>query len=400
MDTHRSHATYVTVFAVATVVVLLPVLTLNYILGLRSLGGGAAVINASRWQHATHGVTYAPPLSSNRPFKSARLFDRLPDLNTVVFGSSTAMGITHSIFPAGMRTYNFAQSGNGLTTLIAEAEFLERRNPGLKWFVIPIDWALGFVYQPGAPEAEALADPTAADAAPATQVPIAAQLKDALALPRIRNLWGILVIIASAKSPAAAFRELFLQDASDEYRCADGTPAKDYDTISRGTCTGFRDDGSATFGNLERVPARRASALIASAVVASSKYAVALSQTGGEPNPVLLEHLSELARVMRVRGGGLILFLPPLLPGLELALLNAPHTGPPLRRTKDLLNRWAIAHDLVIIDAGQAETYECTVPEFVDEHHALPPCYARVFERYWRDLGTPGKVRAGLYHVE
>ena len=284
MDTHRQHATYVTVFGVATVAVLLPVLTLNCILGLRSLGGTAAVIDASRWQHATHGVTYAPPLGSNRPFKSARLFDRLPDIDTVVFGSSTAMGITQSMFPAGMRTYNFTQTGNALMTTIAEAEFLQRRNPGLKWFVMPLDWALGFVYQPGAPGAEALADPTAAGAAPQAKVPIAAQLEDALALPRIRNLWAILVGIIRAKSTGAAFREVFLQDASDEYRCADGTPAKDYDTISRGTCTGFRIDGSATFGNLDPVPARRASALIASAVVASSKYAVALAQTGGEPN--------------------------------------------------------------------------------------------------------------------
>lgn len=398
MDTRRQHVNFVTVFAVATAVVLLPVLTLNYILGLRSLGGGAAVINASQWQHATHGVTYAPPLSGNRPFKSARLFDRLPDINTVVFGSSTVMGITQSVFPPGMRIYNFAQSGNGLTTMIAEAEFLERQNPGLKWLVIPLDWALGFVYTPGAPEPETLAAPTAADAAE-TKVPIAAQLQDALALPRIKNLWGIVLGIIRARSPGAAFREVFLQDASDEYRCADGTRAKDYDTILRGTCTGFRDDGSATFGNLEPVPPRRAAALIASAVVASSKYAVALAQTGGEPNPVLLERLSGLARNMQVRGGRLLLFLPPLLPGLEVALLKAPHTAASLRRTKDALNQWAIAHDLVIIDAGQAESYGCLVPEFVDEHHALPQCYARIFERYWRDLDTPGKVRAGLYHA-
>ncbi len=58
--------------------VLLPVLALNYILGLKSLGGAAAVAPASAWQQATRGVTYAPPLSNNRPFKSARLFDRLP----------------------------------------------------------------------------------------------------------------------------------------------------------------------------------------------------------------------------------------------------------------------------------------------------------------------------------
>ena len=107
MDTARQHARYVTIFAVAAAAVLLPVLALNYLLGVRSLGSGDLVMLASRWQQATHGVTYALPLSENRPFKSARLFDRLPEINTVVFGSSTAMGITQNAFPEGMRIYNF-----------------------------------------------------------------------------------------------------------------------------------------------------------------------------------------------------------------------------------------------------------------------------------------------------
>ncbi len=60
-------------------------------------------------------------------------------------------------------------------------------------------------------------------------------------------------------------------------------------------------------------------------------------------------------------------------------MLDAPHTAALLRHTKDALDRWARARNLVIIDAGQAERYGCAVPEFVDEHHALPQCYARIF---------------------
>lgn len=401
MDTIRPHRSYVFVFTAVAAAVLLPVLALNYALGLRSLGGAAAVTRASQWQQATHGVTYAPPLSNNRPFKSARLFDRLPEINTVVFGSSTAMGVTQGVFPDGMRIYNFAQTGNALTTVVAEAEFLQRRQPSIKWLVIPLDWALGFVYQPGTPGREELAPPAAgAQEAAGPAVPLSRQLQDALSLPRIQNLIGILRGIARASSPAAAFRQMFLQEAGDEYRCADGTPAKDYDTIFRATCTGFRYDGSATFANLEPVPVRRADTLIASAVVASSKYATALTQSGGAPNPAILERIAALARGMQARGGDVVLFLPPLLPGLERALLSAPHTATLLGHTKDALDRWARAHNLVIIDAGQAERYGCAVPEFVDEHHALPQCYARVFGRYWHDAGAPGVVRAGLYPAE
>ena len=397
MDANRQQRIYVVTFLTAMAAVLLPVLALNYILGLRSLGGGnAVVVQASEWQHATHGVTYAPPLSNNRPFKTARLFDRLPEIDTVVFGSSTAMGITQAMFPHG-RIYNFAQTGHPLMSVVAEAESLQRRQPAIKWLVIPLDWALGFIYEPGTPGSDEVAPPGTAGDSAVSVVPLGQQLQDALSLPRIRNLIGILKNIARAPSSLGAFRELFLQDAGNDYRCADGTPARDFDTIFRGTCTGFRDDGSATFGNLEPVAPSRAAALIASAVVASSKYAIALAQTNGEPNRIMLERIAALARAMRTRGGGIILFMPPLLPGLERALLNAPHTQVQLQHTKDALDEWARAQNLVIIDAGQAERYGCLVPEFVDEHHALPQCYGRVFARFWSD-GV--RAKPGLWNGE
>ena len=78
MTRESSYVRYVWIFAALAAAVLLPVLALNYTLGARSLDGAAAVLPASRWQHKTHGVTYAPPLSDSRPFKLARLFDRLP----------------------------------------------------------------------------------------------------------------------------------------------------------------------------------------------------------------------------------------------------------------------------------------------------------------------------------
>jgi hypothetical protein len=396
MDTTRQQRVYVLILLVVMAAVLLPVLALNYVLGLRSLGGGAAALGASEWQRTTRGVTYAPPLSNNRPFKTARLFDRLPEINTVVLGSSTAMGITQNMFPDGAKVYNFAQTGNPLTTIIAEAEFLQRAKPGLTRLVLPLDWSLGFIYLPGTPGREELASP-AADA-PQDAVPLAQQLLDALSLPRVKNLLGIFKNIVRAPSPAAAFRQMFLQAAGDDYLCADGTPAKDFDTIFRGTCTGFRYDGSATFANLEPVPPRRAEALIASAVVPSSKYAIDLIRTGGEPNRVVLERLAALARDMKKAGGSVVLFLPPLLPGMERAFLASTQTSTALRRTKQTLDAWAREQDLIIIDAGQSERYGCKPEEFVDEHHALPACYERVFARFWNDRRA--RTKPGLWNGE
>ena len=394
MDATRQQRVYVLILLAVMAIVLLPVLALNYVLGLRSLGGGKAAIQASEWQHATRGITYAPPLSDNRPFKTARLLDRLPEIDTVVLGSSTAMGITQDAFAQATQMYNFAQTGNALATVVAEAEFLRRTNAKLKRLVIPLDWSLGFVYVAGTPGREDLVPPTAG--MPRAAVPLAQQLLDAMSLPRLKNLLGIFKGIVRAPAPAAAFRQMFLQEAGDDYRCADGTPARDFDTIFRGTCTGFRYDGSATFANLEPVAARRAEALIASAVVPSSKYAVDLIKTGGEPNRVVLQRLAALVRDVRRAGGSVVLFMPPLLPGMERAFLASAQTGAALRNTKQILDTWAREQDLIIIDAGQSERYGCVPEEFVDEHHALPACYGRVFARFWGDTHARPGLWTGL----
>lgn len=392
----RRHVGYVVVFVAAAAAVLLPVLALNYLLVERSVGGASMVVAASRWQQAAKGVTYAPPLNATQPFKTARIFDRMHEIDTVVFGSSTAMGITQQMFPPGTSLYNFAQTGNGLPMVIGEAEFLRRAQPArFKRFLIPLDWSLGFIYNTDAPLPVTLAppDPGAPNEKIRGVTLVMHQLEDALSLPRVKNLFGILHIMLRSPAPAAAFRQVFLQEAGDEYRCADGTPAKDFDTIFRGTCTGFRYDGSATFANLSPVPARRAPALIASALVPSSKYVAGLVRTGGEPNRLLLDGIAALAAGVQRAGGSVILFLPPLLPGMERAFLDATHTGGPLRHTKQALEAWARERNLIIIDAGQSERYGCLVEEFVDEHHALPQCYARIFGRFWSDpraLAKPG----------
>ena len=326
MNADRAHRRYVLIFAAACAAILLPVLLLNFLLGLRSLAGDDTVLAASRWQQATHGVTYAPPLSANRPFKSARLFDRLPEINGIVFGSSTMMGITDAMFPAGIAIYNFSQTGNELPLALGEAEYLQRHHAqSLKLVVLPLDWALGFLYRPFGASGQVAVVPPAPEIMPSVEAPLpqqlhdtlslprirgmiaiivgaraappfAQQLKDALSLPRVKNLVAILRGIARAPAPATAFREtFFFQDAGDEYRCADGTPAKDFDTIFRGTCTGFRYDGSATYTHLDTVPPRRAAVLIASAVVPSSKYAVDLIKYSGAPQPQLLERLTDLS---------------------------------------------------------------------------------------------------------
>lgn len=365
---------------------LLPIFILNLILLSDTLGNNKKTLLASQWQQRTHGITYAPTLSDTHLFKTLRLNDRMAEINTVVFGSSTAMGITRQAFPDMLRIYNYAQSGHALSASIAEAEYVQQHAPQVKWLVIPLDWSIGFIYQHTEPPA---ADLSAATAMQQVQsavkpVPLLDRMRDALSYPRIASLLEIFKATLRAENRAAAFRGYFLQDGSDDYRCADGAPGKDFDTIHRGTCTGFRFDGSATFANSLRVGNARS--LILSATASSSKYHQNLALTEGVPDPLLLQRLATLGERARQNGGGIVLFMPPLLPGMEAEFLRHPQLATRLQNTKRMLAEWARVQHLVILDAGQAERFGCGAEEFIDEHHAVATCYDKIFQPFWRNV--------------
>ena len=337
---------------------------------------------ASEWQQQTGGVTYAPPISSNRAFKTLRLADKASQINTVVFGSSTAMSITAEAFPSGISAYNFAQSGNGLTSVIGEAQDVISRYGGrVRRLVIPLDWALGFVYDGS--------DPPATDLSPAKvgeQVapPLLMQLREALSLPRITTLAIALRDIVRAADRPAAIRAIFSEPAGEPYRCVDGLTARDYDITFRGQCVGFRGDGSATFADQKRVTAALAPGVVAQAASASSQYAAVLERTAGQPDAKLLGHLGNLLQQARAKGIEVVFFLPPLVPDLDARMTASAHSGTELKRTKAVLNAWAAQQRVTLFDAGPSEQYGCEATEFIDAHHALPSCYRKIVPRLFK----------------
>ena len=364
---------------------LAPVIALNLLLASNNLRVDKNRL-ASDWQQATRGVTYAPPISQNRPFKTLRLNDRIDGINTIVFGSSTTMGIGESIFPPPLKSYNFAQSGNSLLAMIGEAEYVVEHWGGkTRLLVIPLDWALGFVYERGEPERADLSPEAVLRVAAAGHPSFAAQLADALSLPRLKILSKIMRDVLKGPNAGAAFRQVFFEVAGPEYRCSDGTPARDFDVVYRGMCNGFRYDGSATFADQKRLGAGRDLAAFATAVSGGSQYAAALRRGKGEPNPALLDRLAGLARRAEARGGRVVLLLPPLMPGMEDSLGKSEHSRTWLRATKDAIEKWAGHEQIQLLDAGRSERYGCVAAEFIDPHHALPECYARVIARFFAD---------------
>lgn len=374
---------------------LVPVIALNLLLASNNLRVDKNRL-ASDWQQATRGVTYAPPISQNRPFKTLRLNDRIDGINTVIFGSSTTMGIGEGAFPPSLKSYNFAQSGNSLLAMIGEAEYVVERWGGkTRLLVIPLDWALGFVYERGDPERADLSPDAVLRAAAAARPSLAALLADALSLPRLKILVDVLRDMLKAPNAGAAFRQVFFETAGPEYRCPDGTPARDFDVVYRGMCNGFRYDGSATFADQKRLGAGRELTAFATAVSGGSQYAAALRRGRGEPNPALLDRLAALARRAETHGGRVVLLFPPLMPGMEVALGRSEHSRSWLRSTKDTIEKWAAHERIQLLDAGRSERYGCVATEFIDPHHALPECYARIISRFFADhpeFSRPGAL--------
>lgn len=380
--------------------VILLTLTLNLLLAANDLRFDKNIL-ASAWQHKTHGVTYAPPISYNRPFKTLRLNDRIGEINTVIFGSSTTMSLREDAFPPFMKAYNFAQSGDSLLSVIGEAEYITRHwGKSIKFFIIPLDWSLGFLYDPGAPDTADLSAAAVIKAGNVVNLVVLSRVKDALTLPQIKNLLSILAEVLRSKHKLAAFKQIFFEPSSEDYWCPDGTLVRDFDTLSRGLCAGFRYDGSATFTNQRRVQPGQQQLLVAEAAAESSKYSQALRRTGGNPNPIIFDRLAALAHRVANAGGKVVFFLPPLMPTLEQKLVKTQYAGPYLAHTKEVLDKWAKREGLVILDAGVSEQFGCEPTEFIDQHHALPSCYKKVFARFWKVYLSPQGVKPGLTAVE
>ncbi len=199
-----------------------------------------------------------------------------------------------------------------------------------------------------------------------------------------------------SSDPAASFRQTFFDLPGAEYRCADGTPARDFDVIGRGICLGFRHDGSWTFAGERHLSGAHAQMLARAAAAPSSKFSRYLCETGGEPNAEVLRRLGAFARRFIAHGGEVTFMLPPLLPGMEYEMLKMTASNRCLARTKTVLDSWAREQGVTVIDAAASEHFGCTAAEFLDENHAWPECHARILRRYWDDRKLQ-RVAPGLY---
>lgn len=380
------------------------ILAANLKLGDRGLGNLEATRAASEWQQATRGITYAPPVGNTGPFKVLRLADRLPEINAVVLGSSTLMGVTPAVLPASWRVYNLTVTGNSTAAIAGEARYIQQHfSNRVRWILAGLDWSVGNLYQPGGVgEADMSPGSVPKAYAAAKAVPLIKRVEDALSWPRVATLGGMLSAVLKNDNKIKYLQHSLFDVGGAEYRCADGgtnTVARDFDVINRGLCRGYRYDGSWTFANDSRLSPAQAATLAAASAAPSSKYTKLLCAAQGEPNAEYLRHLGDTAARFAAHGGRLILMLPPLAPGVERVLLGNARWRECLARTKATLDAWAKQHKIFIIDAGAAESYGCVSTEFVDEHHAYPECFQRILPPFFRELEA-GRVTPGLWSAK
>jgi hypothetical protein len=391
---------YVAVLLAACAIVLGLILWLNLALGERALGSVEINRLASEWQQASKGVTYGPPTTNTRPFKILRLADRLPELNGLVLGASSVMGVTEAMFPPSLRVYNMSVAGNSTASVVAEAEYVDRhQSDRIRWMLIGLDWSVGMMFHPIRMSPVDLSPAAALSQASIAEVPLHRKLADALSLPRVVNLGKALKAVLVSPEPLSSFRHTFFDVASAEYRCPDGVPARDFDVANRGICLGFRYDGSWTFAGESHLTAARASMLTRAAAAPSSKFSRFLCESGGRPGEEYLQRLAALIPRYAAKGGRLVFLMPPVVPGMEQEMLSRPETRACLTRAKAVLGEWARKNKVTIIDAGASERFGCEVSEFLDENHAFPECLSRVFATYWRDEAA-GRVGPGLYRPQ
>jgi hypothetical protein len=376
--------------------VLSVIVGLNLLLGARGAGSAEVTRLASEWQQATRGVTYAPPYTDSRPFKRLRLADRLAEVNALVLGDSMMMGITGSLFPEGVRAYNFSLTANPTAMVVGEFEYVERRlSSRIRVILAGLDWPIGMMYlSTGVPAMDL--GPATASVAAAPAAPLSSRLADALSRPKVASLIEALRYVIGAVEPVRAFRATFLEVSGLEYRCGDGALARDFDVVRRGTCLGFRYDGSWTFAGERRLDAAGAAVLARAAAAPSSKFSQSLQATDGRPNAEVLRRLGDAAARFVRHGGYAVFLLPPLIPGMERAMLENPGAAERLMRTKTILDDWGRSHGVTVIDAGASERFGCAPGDFLDENHAYPACHERVLGRFWRDRAA-GRVAPGLY---
>jgi len=311
---------------------------------------------AFQWQMENKGVV-GLTVNIASAYKQRMLEWRIAkkDVDTILLGSSTLMGIKEDMFK-NHNVFNGATNSNILYYTIAVAKYHSEYSDNIKNIIIGFDWALGLPYRSYQeirhnPKIEKKKDTSLID-----------KIKDAVSYQRVKIV--VLNLI-----------DHLFTDPISQYTCpTEDTIGTDqfFKTDIPKSCRGYRFDGSAIFPN-RYVTEKEWIDTLENGL---EKYQEQFDINLGTIDSRYLNDFKEISLNLQRKGGKLIILIPPLIP-------NAVTTMEKVEKktyTKKLhrLLSFAKENNIIIFNASKSEEFGCEYSDFLDSHHAFPSCYRKI----------------------
>jgi len=277
------------------------------------------------------------------------------NLDTIILGSSTVMGITSDMFK-NHGVFNGATNSNILFYTIAVAKYHSKHSNNVKNIIIGYDWALGLPYRP---YQEIIHNPTIKKK---KDTPMLDKIKDAVSYQRVKIVLENVV-------------DKFSSDTDAQYTCpTENTIGTDqfFKTDKPKSCRGYRFDGSAIFPN-RHITKNEWTDILKNEL---EKYQKQFDTYLGTIDKRYLNDFKEINQNLKEKGGKLIILIPPLLPEVTTTLEHIAKQS----YTKKLHKLLSFTKDnnITILNASKSEEFGCTYNDFLDTHHAFPSCYKKI----------------------
>ena len=345
------------IITVITVTIALILLSISYIIHTTfTTQEESNYQKAFMWQIKNKGVV-GITVNISSEYKQRMVEWRVAknDVDTLILGSSTVMGIKADMFKNHV-VFNGATNSNILYYTIGVAKYHSKYTHSIKNIIIGFDWALGLPYLPyknikHTPNIEQKTTPNLID-----------KIKDAVSYQRVKIVFLNVI-------------DHLFADPISQYTCpTENTIGTDqfFKTDIPKSCRGYRFDGSAIFPNRHLSEKEWLDTL----KNGLGKYQKHFDIHLGTIDSRYLNDFNEIRKNLEKKGGKLIILIPPLMP-------NATTTMEKVKKktyTKKLHRLLAFTkeHNITIINASKSEDFACTYSDFLDSHHAFASCYEKI----------------------
>lgn len=345
------------ILTVITATIALIVLSIFYIINTTfAIEESSNYKKAFMWQEENKGVV-GITVNIASEYKQRMLEWRIArkNLDTIILGSSTLMGITSDMFK-NHSVFNGATNSNILFYTIAVAKYHSKHSDNIKNIIIGFDWQLGLPYRPYQdikhnPVIEKKTDTNLVD-----------KIKDAVSYQRVKIVLTNLI-------------DHLFTDPMSQYTCpTEDTIGTDqfFATDIPKSCRGYRFDGSAIFPN-RYVTEKEWIDTLKNGL---EKYQEQFDINLGTIDSRYLNDFKEISQNLKRKGGKLIILIPPLIPNAITTMEEVSKKSYTQKLSK--LLSFAKKNNIIIFNASKSEEFGCTYSDFLDSHHAFPSCYKKI----------------------